>query len=220
MATKVIAPNLWAWWADRLGTRMGIIRFGIIAGGIAFSALDFIPPTLGAVAMVLAMYNFFWNSVLPQFEVVTLSHLRTQENRYSALRLWGSVGFVIAVLGAGWLTQEVGIDWLVPIITVLFACLAVAGFVVPEAPLTPATLAAEPGSAQLWPTVRTPAVLAFLLAVTLMQASHGPYYAFFTIQVEGMGYARTHASYLWVLGVVAEVVLFAYAHTPYLRPES
>ena len=217
MATKIIAPNLWAWWADRLGTRMSIIRFGIVAGGCAFAALEYVPSTLAWVAMALAFYNFFWNSVLPQFEVVTLNHLRARESRYSALRLWGSVGFVIAVLAAGWLTQEFGIGLLVPMITVLFACLAVASFVVPEPAAAGESSAHERDDERLWATLRTPSVLAFLVAVTLMQASHGPYYAFFTIQVEDMGYARTQVSLLWVLGVIAEVVLFACAPRLFAR---
>jgi PPP family 3-phenylpropionic acid transporter len=42
-----------------------------------------------------------------------------------------------------------------------------------------------------------------------MQASHGPYYVFFSIHLQGLGYAGAQIGALWALGVVAEVGLFA-----------
>jgi len=57
-----------------------------------------------------------------------------------------------------------------------------------------------------------PEVLAFLLAVFLMQMSHGPYYAFYTIYLQDFGYSKTTIGVLWGLGVIAEVVLFLFMH--------
>ena len=42
----------------------------------------------------------------------------------------------------------------------------------------------------------------------LMQASHGPYYTFFTIYLEKFGYSRTLIGQLWALGVMAEIGVF------------
>lgn len=55
-------------------------------------------------------------------------------------------------------------------------------------------------------------MLALILACFLMQASHGPYYAFFTIYLEDNGYSRTMAGQLWALGVLAEVGVFLMMH--------
>ncbi len=60
--------------------------------------------------------------------------------------------------------------------------------------------------------IRSPKVLAFLLVCFLIQASHGPYYVFYTIYLEEQGYSGTTIGLLWALGVVAEVVLFAVMH--------
>jgi PPP family 3-phenylpropionic acid transporter len=55
-------------------------------------------------------------------------------------------------------------------------------------------------------------VIAFLLVCSLIQLSHGPYYTFYTLLLEQQGYSKTLAGSLWALGVVAEVILFIYAH--------
>ena len=56
--------------------------------------------------------------------------------------------------------------------------------------------------------MRRPEVLALLAVCFLMQASHGPYYTFYTIYMEGFGYSRSIIGQFWALGVIAEVVIF------------
>jgi PPP family 3-phenylpropionic acid transporter len=53
-----------------------------------------------------------------------------------------------------------------------------------------------------------PIVLSLLGVCFLMQASHGPYYAFFTLYLEDSGYSRAVIGQLWALGVAAEIVVF------------
>jgi PPP family 3-phenylpropionic acid transporter len=57
-----------------------------------------------------------------------------------------------------------------------------------------------------------PEVAALLLVCFLMQASHGPYYTFYTIYMEGHGYSRAFIGQLWALGVLAEVGVFLIMH--------
>jgi PPP family 3-phenylpropionic acid transporter len=45
-----------------------------------------------------------------------------------------------------------------------------------------------------------------------MQASHGPYYAFYSIFMKDHGYDETLIGQLWALGVLAEVGLFIVMH--------
>lgn len=60
--------------------------------------------------------------------------------------------------------------------------------------------------------LKRPAVIAFLLMCFLMQASHGPYYTFYTIYLEENGYGRGLIGQLWALGVFAEVIIFLFMH--------
>jgi PPP family 3-phenylpropionic acid transporter len=61
---------------------------------------------------------------------------------------------------------------------------------------------------QLVKTLKSPIVIALLLACALQSMSHGAYYTFFTIYLEDHGYSRELAGWMWALGVIAEVLLF------------
>ena len=56
--------------------------------------------------------------------------------------------------------------------------------------------------------IRQPVVVSFFGVCFLMQASHGPYYTFFSIYLESFGYSRTSIGQLWALGVFAEIGVF------------
>jgi PPP family 3-phenylpropionic acid transporter len=60
--------------------------------------------------------------------------------------------------------------------------------------------------------LRRPEVIAFLIACFLMQGSHGPYYAFFSIYLQDHGYLSTQIGWLWALGVGAEIAVFLVFH--------
>jgi len=136
MATKIVAPNIWGWIADHTGRGMGVVRLGSLLAMLSFTILFFGQSYLW-IAMVMLLFSFFWNAVLPQFEAVTLDHLRI---------------------------------------------------------------------------LIRPQVLVLLVACFLMQASHGPYYTFYTIYMEQHGYSRSLIGQLWGLGVLAEVGIFLMMH--------
>ncbi len=56
--------------------------------------------------------------------------------------------------------------------------------------------------------LRRPVVLSLLSVCFLVQASHGPYYAFFSIYLEEYGYSTALIGQLWALGVLAEIGVF------------
>src|SRR3546814_17042783 len=61
-----------------------------------FVAREFWP-----LAAVLLAYGFFQNAILAQFEAVTMAHLGSRRERYSQVRVWGSLGFIVTVTGLG-----------------------------------------------------------------------------------------------------------------------
>lgn len=212
MATKIIAPSVWGWLGDRSGRRISIIRWGNALALLAF-LLIFYRRDFTVLVLVVTAYSFFWNAVLPQFEVVTLGFLQQRPERYSLVRLWGSVGFILAVVLLGWWFDHFSLQTLPFIlVSLLFAIWLSSLWVADAAPRAPA--AEQQG---LWQTLRQPGLLAFIVVALLLQFSHGPYYTFYSIYLEQLGYSRTATGLLWSLGVVAEVLLFVIIHRALLR---
>lgn len=202
--TKLGAPNLWGWLADKTGKRVQIIRLGNFCSAIIFPWVFWV---YGFWPMVwlLAGYSFFWNAVMAQYEALVLGSLGTQSHRYSLLRLWGSVGFVVTVLALGMLVESFGVNIIAVLMGVFLFLLWLASLFLPSASVAPQKIqTAEPWWPLLW---QAPAV-AFFVAGLLMQLSHGPYYGFFTLYLDAQGVATRWVGSLWTIGVVAEILLF------------
>lgn len=217
--TKIIAPHLWGWLADRGAlnrdsSRIRIVRSGAVAATLIF-AFIFVRNDFIALAVIIAGYSFFWNAVLSQFEVVTLAHLRNAYQRYSLIRVWGSIGFIASVAGLGFVFEWAPLSWLPAMLLLMLAGIAVSSFLVSEPARTMDV--EQPAAGSLRAILRQPVVIAFLASCFLMQLGHGPYYTFFSVYLEDHGYPRSQTGLLWSVGVIAEVVLFMNMHRLYNR---
>jgi PPP family 3-phenylpropionic acid transporter len=200
---RLFGPNLWGWLADRFGRRMTIIRLAgaiALAGFTAFFWLDRLPVML----LAMAVLAFFWSAALPLVETLTFDHLREERGRYSRIRLWGSIGFIIAVMGTGAVLD------MAPPVAVLWVCwgilvgILVLALIVPEAPLVRHERDGQP----IVEILRQPKVRALMAACFAMSAAHGAFYVFYSIHLAGHGYSKTEVGALWSLGVAAEIVVF------------
>jgi PPP family 3-phenylpropionic acid transporter len=205
MLMRCVAPNLWGWLGDHTGRRLAIVRIGAVCtlGSFALILLD---KSYAWLALVMALHAFFWHAVLPQFETLTLAHLHGQAARYSQIRLWGSIGFILSVVGLGRVFESFSLDAYPYTLLAIMAGIVVASAWVPDARAVEAA-PRTPGEGFVKQLLR-PGVLAFYLCVGLMQLSHGPYYTFLTLHLEQLGYSRAVIGLLWAVGVVAEVLMF------------
>ncbi|WP_455375507.1 MFS transporter [Kaarinaea lacus] len=207
IGTKVVSPNIWGWIADHTGKRMLIVRVGCLLAVLTFAGV-FVSSNYWWLLLVMMAFSFFWNAALPQFEATTFNHLGDSTHRYSSIRLWGSIGFIVAVIILGSLLEQKGATVLPVALIILFTGIWLTSIIVPEQAASHLVLDHAP----IQEVLKRPAVIALLLACFLMQMSHGPYYTFYTIYLEEHGYSRTLIGQLWSLGVVAEVILFLLMH--------
>src|SRR5438105_8549734 len=198
---RTFAPAGWGWLADRTGALRAIVVFSCAAAAAGFAALPFVESFAG-VACVIAAASLLAAGGLPLVEAITLGALAGQPGRYGPIRLWGSVGFVAAVLAGGAWLDSVPVRAL-PWPLVAFALVALAGAM--SLPSRGTHAHAEPAPWQL-----TPAIRALLGAGFCMAAAHGTLYAFFTLHLERTGYRVSTIGVLWTLGVIAEIVVFFY----------
>lgn len=205
-ATKLIAPYIWGWLADHTRRSMFIIRVASLLALLSFS-LVFVSQQLAWLIMTMVLFSFFWNAILPQYEAMTLNHLGNDTHRYSMIRLWGSLGFIVIVVIMGDLLQSYDADLIPLVVLVTFIIISVTSFMVPEKLNIP-----HADHSSIWHEIKQPKVLAFLVVCFLMLCSHGPYYTFYTIYLQEQGYSSHMIGVLWAVGVLAEVIIFLLMH--------
>ncbi|MFY0675945.1 MAG: MFS transporter [Neptuniibacter sp.] len=209
--SRIVAPNLWGWLADRNGKRIEIVRLGALMTCIMFLGI-FWQETAVGIGLVMLAFSFFWNAVLPQFEVITLKQLGERQERYSRIRLWGSIGFIVTVAGVGALLDFISIRWLPFLMLLLMVCIWVSTLLVNTKTEFVTAQKEDSVTDGFLSLLLRPQVLVFFVICFLVQFGHGAYYTFYSVLMEEVGYSRTEIGLLWSIGVIAEVILFVYMH--------
>lgn len=211
VGTKIVAPNIWGWLADHTGQRMTIIRLGCLIAVLCFSLIFWWHGSIPLLALIIFLYSFFWNAVLAQFEAVTLVYLGAQPERYSRVRLWGSVGFILAVALFGWMFDYVALSVFPVLVAAGLLTIFISSWMVMD-PVREPHHASPKSTESFVRQLSEPQIAIFFIVCFLMVLSHGPYYTFFSLLMEQHQYSRTAIGLLWSLGVLAEVVLFWFMH--------
>ena len=206
--TKLVTPWLWGYAADRTGSRKRVVCVASAGALLAFAAVA-VAPGFWTLLAALVVFGFFWQGALPQFEALTLARLGERATRYGHVRLWGSVGYVAAVAGAGALLESFSLANVPVFVLAGLVLVMAAAFAIPADSGPRSAPAAESSEIAGRPAI--PGwLVAFFLASLAMQASHGAFYTFFTPFLLDHGYRPGWIGALWALGVACEIVLFAF----------
>jgi PPP family 3-phenylpropionic acid transporter len=202
--TRIVAPHIWSWLADRSAAPVRVVRLTGIAGTLCFLAI-FAGTKLALIVATIFAMTFCWSAALPLMEATTLTHVGSDTARYGPIRVWGSVGFIAAVIGVGHLLDHVSLDAVPALVLAMMVGMLACAWLVPEAPKTQHDAGASIGRVLL-----SPQVLALIGAGAFMSAAHGPYYTFFSIHLVAQGYSKSATGWLWALGVICEIAVFAW----------
>lgn len=200
---RMVAPSLWGWLADHTGKRREVVMMAAGLSAVFYLGVFFTQSFLGLFVVLLLM-NFFWSASMPLVEATTLSWLGKNSAHYGRLRSWGSIGFILSVVGLGYAFDYIAIYWL------LWAGLVCELGILIFAREIPATvvLAHHSDHQPIRNIVMQPKVLALFGACFLMAVAHGPYYTFFSIYLVEHGYTKGVVGLLWALGVICEIGVF------------
>ena len=204
MLTKVAAPFIWGWLTDLGDSRIRMIRLACLLATVSF-VFTYVSAGYWSMMLIIIGFGFFWNAALPQMEALTLNHLGDRANRYSQIRLWGSIGFIVIVLGLPFLIEASGAERILDGMLLLFVLMSVSSFFVPN---DQPQMSKVVDASRLMDILRKPTVWVLLLACMVQIASHGAYYTFFSIYLDTHGYSRVFTGWMWALGVIGEVFLF------------
>lgn len=201
--SRIFAPNCWGWLADHTGKRVTWIKLTALLGLIGFAAV-FWAQGFWALFFVMAALSLFTSSTLPLSESLTLAHLATTNGHYSRIRMWGSLGFIVAAVILGYAIDIIGIKSLLWFLLMVQITLFLLSFKLPEAVIAPH----ENDHFSIWQVVKQPNVIALLIGCALMVTAHGVLYNFYSIYLAEHGYSKGMIGLLWALGVVCEIIIF------------
>lgn len=203
--TRIIAPHLWGWLADRGPSRLRIVRLTGLAGLVCFLGV-FASTAFVLLFAVLFAMTFFWSAALPLIEATTLSHLGDETARYGRIRVWGSIGFIVAVVAVGYLLDGFSVSVLPWTIVATMIGMLALSWAIPDPYAQPHASDQPP----IWDILKRPPVVALVGASALMAAAHGPYYTFYSIHLVDHGYSKSLTGWLWALGVMCEIGIFVW----------
>jgi len=201
--SRIVAPNFWGWLADHTGHRVKWIKLTSFLGLIGFIGI-FWAKGFFWIFLVMSALSLFTSSTLPLAESLTLAHLATTDGHYSRIRLWGSIGFIVASLFLGYLIDLQGINILLWVLLITQAIIFFLSNTIPEAK----EIHHKKNDLSIWKIIKTPSVVALLIGCTLMVSAHGVLYNFYSIYLKEHGYSSATIGWLWAVGVICEIFIF------------
>jgi PPP family 3-phenylpropionic acid transporter len=156
-----------------------------------------------------------WTPMVPLTDAYALRGVARYGLNYGPLRLWGSIAFVVGALVCGLLVDLIAPRHLIWVIAAMAGLGALASLTLQRLDAR-STAAAQP--VRTGALLGDPGFLAVILAAALIQGSHAAYYTFASISWQGEGLGGLTIAGLWVLGVVAEIAVFALSPRFTLQP--
>lgn len=201
IAANPLLTNL----SDRSGRRrISIFAYSLLSGVFlgGFAATSGITSAWLTVAGLMA----FWSPIVPLSDAYALDVMRNTGADYARMRLWGSVGFVVANLFGGWLVSVGSPLLLVAGLAVSVLSTGAVAICLPGQ--TTRQEQANTGSDKPASVFRSPWFIGVLWIGGSLQATHAAYYGFGTLYWVNAGIDKFFIGTLWAIGVVAEIALF------------
>lgn len=202
VVTSLVIPHR----VDQLGERrraMALLAVLTLIGIALFALADRFWMFLALSLLTGATFA----AILPLGEALSLQEARHHRLSYGRVRLWGSITFILAAIGAGRWLEQGGPAVVLALLLASLGLTVIACLLLPEH----GRLARRGPAPRLRRLLWQPGFLTFVLASGLIQASHAIYYGFATLHWRAAGHGGAVIGWLWAEGVIAEIALFAWA---------
>lgn len=200
--------------ADRFGDhRVALIVLAWLAlcAALALSQVTgFWPIFLLAVPFLLLT-----TTMMPLTETVAVSGVRAAGLDYGRMRLWGSLTFIAASFAGGAAVDEFGPGIPIYLLVAAAAATVMAAHLLPRR--SSKTGGAKPAASHVDVAKYAARLLAsreflvFLVAAGAIQGAHATFYTFGAVHWRAGGISTAWVGSLWAIGVIAEVLVFAYS---------
>ncbi|WP_099062677.1 3-phenylpropionate MFS transporter [Serratia sp. BW106] len=163
----------------------------------------------GWLMLVIAGFNLFFSPLVPLTDALAGTWQKQITLDYGRVRLWGSLAFVIGSALTGQMVSVWGHNAILYSLIISILAMLLGMMLKPSVMPQGEARTHSEADRSLWEMLKEGPVWRFLLCVTLLQGAHAGYYSFGSIYWQEAGYSASTIGYLWSLGVVAEVIIFA-----------
>lgn len=204
-ARLIVNPALGSF-VDRTGRTRGIavvLAFGVLLTYVAFSASH-------GTVMLLALsvvLGIAYAPLVPLIDATAVGAATRGVLDYGRVRRWGSLAFIVASIGVGWMLEGADDESILVVLLVASVVLIAAMTLLPR----PEPKPEKPSGLGVRVLLRRPEFRLFLLTAALLHGSHAVLYAYGTPHWRAAGISDSTIGALWAEGVVAEIALFSVA---------
>lgn len=183
---------------------------------LLFAAAFWIGHSAVWLLAIMVGFNVFFSPLVPLTDALAGTWQRQITMDYGRVRLWGSLAFVISSALTGKLVTLFGYQSILVMLSLGIASMLLGMLLRPS--VMPAGEIHHREGAGMAAWRKLVAVhWRFLACVSLLQGAHAAYYGFSAIYWQEAGYQASTIGYLWSLGVVAEIVIFALSNRLFRR---
>ncbi len=204
---RLVAGPAAAHVVDRSGRRKLAILLLVWVSIASFALLGWVEG-FSVMLLVWVVHSAAWAPITPFSDNIALLAATRHQLNYGRMRLWGSVSFLLAAYLSGLWLKGRDEDWIFILLLVGYAVLVGGAHLLPDLRLP---LARPRAGAPAVMLLRQRRFLLFVGATACLQASHAAFYTFGTLHWRSMGHSDAAIGWLWAEGVLAEIVLFAFA---------
>jgi MFS transporter, PPP family, 3-phenylpropionic acid transporter len=205
---RIFAVPPVTFYADRSPERAHVM-IAIAAVSLSLSLFLAADLAFAGLFVLVCLMSAAWSPQVPLADSIALSGVRRFGVEFATIRIWGSVAFLGVNICAGLVIERYSSAVVPAMIAAAFASVLIAACVMPR--LGRRRRLSDAGPVPAGPqSLGRPAVLMFLLATGLIQASHGYLYSFGSIYWKENGISADLVGFLWAAPVFAEIVLFRY----------
>lgn len=166
--------------------------------------------------VIIVGFNLFFSPLVPLTDALANTWQKQITMDYGRVRLWGSIAFVIGSALTGKLVSLYDYRMILVMLSIGIASMLIGMLLKPSVQPQGESRHQEAAGLSAWLTLVRQS-WRFLACVCLLQRAHAAYYGFSAIYWQEAGYSASAVGYLWSLGVVAEVVIFALSKKVFRR---
>jgi PPP family 3-phenylpropionic acid transporter len=202
---SIIANPFWAFWTNR-SQNIRFIILVMLIGMLVLSQSIFRANTYETIYNSIILFYFFQGPLFAQSNTMILSYIDGTHHRFRSFRLWGSLGWALIAIVAGFILDRANVSILSYLFTALLFASILSILVIPK--LNHTIVMAPMSFKGLSKVIFNPFFLCFLLFGILVSIPNTMNTTFISLYITDLGGSKTMIGLAVFLSSILEVGVF------------